>query len=220
MTSPTEARNAIDLSINREKKGLYGNYTITKEDEIEVQRYRFSVLFCGIAFFAGLSQWIFIGPTFAWLWLIALAIFLGLALTWIHIYLSQLHQLLKILWLFGVIGLSILIINIGGDRALSTITSDSIWTLAIGPLFASLTGLGFKEFFCFQRLEAIGLTLFLPLALIGHLSGVLNINIVMIMLLSASISLIILGLRKFGMDPADDIGDKSIFDYLKAKKMN
>ena len=53
------------------------------------------------------------------------------------------------------------------------INGESLWILAVGPFFAALTGVGFKEFFCFRRPEAIGVTLLLPLALLGRLSGLL-----------------------------------------------
>ncbi len=201
-------------NVEPEFQGMYGKYKITKADQIEVQRYRTAVLICGIAFSAGIVHWLTLGPRFAWIWLILIAIGLGLALKWIHIYLRLLHQTLQILWGLGCVGLIILLIKFGGENLLSVIASDPIWTLAIGPLFAALTGLGFKEFFCFRRFEAIGLTALIPLGLLGHLTGLLNGKIVMGMLSCSAILLLILAIRKFGMDAADDIGDKSVFEYL------
>ena len=90
----------------------------------------------------------------------------------------------------------------------------SRWILAIGPLFAALAGIGFKEFFCFQRPEAIGLTLLLPAALLGHLVGLINGPPCLARLCSAALLLVLLALRKFGMDAAADVGDKSVFAYL------
>ena len=89
-----------------------------------------------------------------------------------------------------------------------------MWILPIGPLFAALTGIGFKEFFCFQRGEAIGLTLLLPLALLGHLLGLINPEVSAAMLTIAALLLVVLALRKFGMEAAADVGDKSVFAYL------
>jgi len=197
-----------------EFQGVYGNYRITQADHLEVQRYRVSVLVCGIAFCAGTAHWLLIGPVRAWFWLIPLAISLGFALKWIHIYLRPLHKALQILWALGCVGVGVLVITFGSQNLLSSLASDPILTLAIGPLFAALTGLGFKEFFCFQRLEAIGLTLLIPLALIGHLTRLLNGEIVMILLSISALLLLLLAIRKFGMDAADDVGDKSVFDYL------
>jgi len=197
-----------------EFQGVYGNYKITYADHIEVKRYRIAVLICGITFCAGISHWIFFGPALAWLWLIPIAIGLGLALKWIHIYLRPLHKALQLLWALGCICSGLLVLKLGSENLLTSIVSDPILTLAIGPLFAALTGLGFKEFFCFQRLEAIGLTLLIPISLLGHLTGLLRGEIVMALLSCSAFLLLVLAIRKFGMDTAADIGDKSVFDYL------
>ncbi len=202
-----------------ELQGIYGNYRITFADQIEVQRYRTSVLICGIAFCAGIAHWLVIGPTLAWFWLIPIAISLGLALKWIHIYLRPLHKALQILWAIGCIGIGMLLLSLGSEKLLTSLASDPVWTIAIGPLFAALTGLGFKEFFCFHRPEAIGLTLLVPLALLGHIAGLLNGTIVMVLLSSSALLLLVLAIRKFGMDPAADIGDKSVFEYLNRQQI-
>ena len=89
-----------------------------------------------------------------------------------------------------------------------------LWILAIGPLFAALAGIGFKEFFCFQRPEAIGLTLLLPLALLGQLAGLTTPQVCLTLMALAATLLVVLALRKFGMDAAADVGDKSVFAYL------
>jgi len=194
--------------------GVYGKYTITLKDKKEVQLYRFSVLLCGTAFFIGLMQWILIGPGMAWIWLITMSIGLGLSLNWIHIYLRPLHKMLQFFWVAGFIGLIILSFYFGPKNLLSSLNNHSLFTLAIGPLFAALTGLGFKEFFCFRRPEAIGLTILVPCALLGHLSQLLKGEAVMTLLLISSFLLLTLALRKFGMDAGADVGDKSVFEYL------
>jgi uncharacterized integral membrane protein len=79
---------------------------------------------------------------------------------------------------------------------------------------------GFKEFFCFGRPEAIGLTLLIPIALLGHLSGLMGGEVVMALLASAALLLLVLALRKFGMDAAADVGDKSVFTYLSNQQAN
>jgi uncharacterized integral membrane protein len=90
--------------------------------------------------------------------------------------------------------------------------------LAIGPFFAALAGIGFKEFFCFRRPEAIGVTLLLPVALLGALSGVLPpMATATLMGLEAAL-LLVLTLRKFPMPAAADVGDKSVFAYLEAQR--
>ena len=221
MTDNTQSFNSdISAMAEKEFEGVYGRYRITSTDELEVQRYRLALLLCGVAFTAGLGQWLMIGPTWAWLWLLPMSIGLGLALNWIHIYLRPLHQALKLLWALGCLGAVVMAWSVGTDTMLSTVTAEPAWTWAIGPLFAALTGVGFKEFFCFGRPEAIGLTLLIPIALLGHLSGLMSGSIVMGLLGSAALLLLVLALRKFGMDAAADVGDKSVFAYLSNPQAN
>ena len=110
--------------------------------------------------------------------------------------------------------LGALLLQAGPTEVLSTLQDQPLWILAIGPLFAALAGIGFKEFFCFQRPEAIGLTLLLPAALLGHLVGLINGPLCLALLESAALLLVLLALRKFGMEAAADVGDKSVFAYL------
>ncbi|PTT95451.1 hypothetical protein DBR45_49015, partial [Pseudomonas sp. HMWF031] len=145
-------------------EGFYGTYTITEADRREVQRYRVALLISGIAFSAGLLQWWQWGGQLAWLWVLPLAASLGLALHWIHIYLRPLHRALQLFWLLGCLGWGALLMMASPSAALTTLQNHPLWILAVGPLFAALAGIGFKEFFCFRRAEAIGLTLLLPLA--------------------------------------------------------
>lgn len=213
--------SSMNMATNfeQEYEGIYGRYRITATDKLEVKRYRLSVLVCGLSFFAGLGHWLLWGPSFASIWLIPMMIGLGLALNWIHIYLRPLHIALQILWGLGCIGITALSFNVGAEKVLSSLANQPSWTIAIGPLFAAMTGLGFKEFFCFRRPEAIGLTLLLPISLLGHLTGLLNETSVMTLLICSSILLLILSIRKFGIEAAADIGDKSVFEYLENKKI-
>ena len=143
---------------------------------------------------------------------------LGLALRWIHIYLKPLHQALQLFWLVGCLGWGALLVIAGPADALAAIQRQPIWILAIGPLFAALAGIGFKEFFCFRRPEAIGLTLLLPVALLGHLSGLLPPVGSLALLIVAALLLVVLALRKFGVPAAADVGDKSVFAYLEQQR--
>ncbi len=208
----------MQRSLGIELEGYYGKYQITNDDELEVKKYRIALLICGISFVCGLSHWLIIGPSFAWVWLLIMSVALGLALKWIHIYIHSLHQLLQGLWAIGTLGILILLFKGNSQEMLTTIASNKISIIFIGPYFAALTGLGFKEFFCFRRPEAIGVTIFLPISLTSHLLGILNEQSVMLLLCISSILLLILSLRKFGMDAASDIGDKSVFEYLKNQR--
>lgn len=198
-------------------EGVYGEYTITDDDRREVKFYRIALLISGLSFSAGLAQWWQLGATWAWLWVIPLAGGVGLALNWIHIYLRPLHKALQIFWLLGCGGWGLLLWVAGTDQALVLLNSSPVWLLAVGPLFAALAGIGFKEFFCFQRPEAIGLTLLLPMALLGRLVGLISGSVCFGLLAAAALMLVVLALRKFGIDAAADVGDKSVFAYLDAQ---
>ena len=199
-------------------EGVYGPYTITSIDRLEVQRYRISLLVAGLAMTAGLVHWWQFGDRWAWVWLVPLMAGLGLALHWIHIYLRPLHNAVRLFWLTGCLGWGLLLMQAGPNEALTTLVEQPLWILAIGPLFAALAGIGFKEFFCFQRPEAIGLTLLLPIALLGRLVGIISTSLCAAFLLIAGLLMVLLALRKFGMEAAADVGDKSVFAYLASQR--
>jgi uncharacterized integral membrane protein len=197
-------------------EGVYGTYSIDERDRREVLGYRLALLLVALAQAALLVQWQLLGPSLLWPWLALMAVGLGLALRWIHIYLRPLHRTLQMFWLLGCLGALALAQQAGPAQMASTLAEQRLWLLAIGPLFAALAGIGFKEFFCFQRPEAIGVTLLLPLALLGYLLGLLNASTSTILLALESALLLVLCLRKFPMPTAADVGDKSVFAHLES----
>ena len=201
-------------TVDPQFEGVYGPYSITENDRREVQRYRLSLLTTGLALQAGVLHCWLLGAHWAWLWILPMGSGLGLALLWIHIYLRPLHRVLQLFWLMGCLGWATLLISSGPTRALITLADQRLWILAIGPLFAALAGIGFKEFFCFQRPEAIGLTLLLPLALLGQLAGLTTSQVCLTLMAVAATLLVVLALRQFVMDAAADVGDKRVFAYL------
>lgn len=204
----------MSSAVDPQFEGVYGPYTITASDRKDVQSYRFALLMSGLAFSAGLTQWWQLGGEWAWLWLVPLCGGLGVALQTIHIYLRPLHRALQLFWLLGCVGWLGLIALNGPGQALARITDQPLWILATGPLFAAMAGIGFKEFFCFRRVEAIGLTLLLPIALLGRLLQWIDAATSLGMLLIAAGLFVVLALRKFGTEAAADVGDKSVFAYL------
>jgi uncharacterized integral membrane protein len=199
-------------------EGVYGPFRITERDQREVLAYRLSLLAAALAQAALLLQWQLLGGAAVWPWLLALAAGIGLALHWIHIYLRPLHRALQLFWLLGCAGLVALAVTAGPAGMAAALRSDPRWIWAIGPLFAALAGIGFKEFFCFRRPEAIGVTLLLPLALLGQLSGLLPPPLVGRLLALEAALLLVLCLRKFPMAAAADVGDKSVFAFLEEQR--
>jgi len=199
-------------------EGVYGHYSITATDRREVLGYRLALFTAALAQAALLLQWQQLGGTWIWPWLLPLAAGVGLALRWIHIYLRPLHRALQLFWLLGCVGFLGLLINAGPQGMATALTSDGRWIWAVGPFFAALAGIGFKEFFCFRRPEAIGVTLLLPIALLGRLSGLLSTEATATLLAIEAALLLVLTLRKFPMDPAAYVGDKSVFTYLEQQR--
>ena len=199
-------------------EGVYGPFRITERDQREVLAYRLSLLAAAIAQGALLLQWQLLGSAALWPWLLALAAGIGLALRWIHIYLRPLHRALQLFWLAGCLGGLLLAQRVGLGSMGETLREQPLWILAVGPFFAALTGVGFKEFFCFRRPEAIGVTLLLPVALLGRLSGLLPVTTTTTLLTLESVLLLVLCLRKFPMPAAADVGDKSVFLHLEAQR--
>ena len=199
-------------------EGVYGPFSITATDRREVLGYRLALLTAAIAQAALLAQWHWLGSAWLWPWLLPMAAGLGLALRWIHIYLRPLHRALQLLWLLGCLGFAALALTAGPGAMAASLAADGRWIWAVGPFFAALAGIGFKEFFCFRRPEAIGVTLLLPVALLGHLSGLLTAGATGSLLALEAALLLVLCLRKFPMPAAADVGDKSVFAYLEAHR--
>ncbi len=199
-------------------EGVYGPFTITDTDRREVLGYRLALLTVAVAEVALLAQWAAWGSRLLWPWLLVMGVGLGLALHWIHIYLRPLHRALQLFWLLGCAGAVAAALRLGPDAMVKGLAQDSRWIWAIGPFFAALAGIGFKEFFCFQRPEAIGVTLLLPITLLGRLAGLLDDSTAFSLLAIQAALLLVLTLRKFPMPAAADVGDKSVFAYLERQR--
>ncbi|MCP9776094.1 DUF2301 domain-containing membrane protein [Cyanobium sp. WAJ14-Wanaka] len=199
-------------------EGVYGLYSIDQRDRREVLGYRLALTAVALAQLGLLVQWRQLGSSNLWPWLIVMAAGLGLALRWIHIYLKPLHRALQLFWLLGCLGFGGLAWAAGPGHMAEALGQQRLWVLAIGPFFAALAGIGFKEFFCFQRPEAIGVTLLLPLALMGYWLGLFGAQVCLGLMGAEAGLLLLLCLRKFPMPAAADVGDKSVFAHLKAQQ--
>ena len=199
-------------------KGVYGDFRITPKDKIEVFLYRLSIQACGLFFSLGLIEWFSNGSSQVWIYFAGLVISVGLCLKWIHIYLRSLHQALIFFWALGCIGLGIVIYHFGLTSFISGLKENPKWVFLIGPFFGALTGIGFKEFFCFRRLEAIGITILIPVAFIGHMTELANEKFTFTLLAISALLLLVLGIKKFNLPAEADIGDKSVFDYYENQR--
>ena len=219
MNTPSPDKiGTTDQSVDQLHQGMFGTYLITDADRREVTAYRVSVLTLAVAQLGFLVQWAWAGSTWIGPWLVLMAVALGLALHWIHIYLRPLHQALRLLWLLGVGGGIALVYQAGPTQMGNALLAQPLWIMAIGPYFAALTGLGFKEFFCFRRLEAVGVTVLVPLLLMLALLGVVPLEKQGPLWFLEAVLLLVMAVGKFRLDPAADIGDKSVFQELEQRR--
>ena len=210
-------------NINREPttyEGQFGAFTIDKSDRLEVIVYRAGLVLAALSFAIATNLIVSQGES-ALPWVTPLyALFslgLGISLWTIHIYMAALHRTLQLFWIIGSI--SAVAIAIKADEPLALYVYEHPLTLfGVGFTFAALTGIYFKEAFCFNRLETKVLTPVVPFLLLGHLSGLLPFGVEEVLLAIWTIGFTVFAGRKMVQEIDPDIGDKSVFAYLKAQK--
>jgi uncharacterized integral membrane protein len=143
---------------------------------------------------------------------------LGVSLLTIHIYLAALHRVLQLFWAIG--SLAAVAQALTSSESLAVTVYDRPGALfAIGFVFAALTGIYFKEAFCFNRLETKFLTPLVPILLLGHLLGILPVQGERVLLGVWAILFVVFAIRKAIQPIPPDIGDKSVFAYLKKQQI-
>lgn len=203
-------------------QGQFGNFTITNGDRLGVVAYRGLLLVASTCFATAVMLAIMV-PHIADVldmltilyWLFSLA--LGGSLLLIHIYLVPLHRTLQLFWIIGTVSAVVFSLH-DAQPLLLTIYDTPLSIIGIGFTFAALTGIFFKEAFCFARLETKGLTFIVPTVLLGHLFGVLPLSVEKGMLATWAGLMLVFALRKVFQEIPADIGDKSVFAYLKQQK--
>ena len=222
MTMSTNTAN-MDASSDAAEiyEGQFGTFSIDKRDRQEVIWYRAGLAVAAISF-AAATTCVLAGsssaPRVATLCYGLLWSALGLSLLKIHIYLRSLHRALQAFWAIGGLASMAIALRYPGPLAL-TAYQQPLTILGIGFTFAALTGIFFKEAFCFNRLETKFLVAIVPGLLLGHLAGVLSVNTERGMLAAWAMLFAIFALRKAIQPIPPDIGDKSVFEYL-AKERN
>lgn len=202
-------------------QGQFGDFTITPDDRSSVIVYRTGLMVTALSFAIG-SALVLLNPN-PDIFSVLTPLFacfcgaLGVSLLTIHIYLGLLHRILQVFWLIGT--LAAVAIALGSSEPLAvTVYDRPVALFGIGFVFAALTGIYFKEAFCFNRLETKILTPLVPMLLLGHLVGVLPLQGEKVMLGIWAISFVVFALRKAVQAIPPDIGDKSVFAYLKEQR--
>jgi uncharacterized integral membrane protein len=205
-------------------QGQFGEFIITDGDRREVILYRTGLAIAGLSFASGVTLILGIGnnPLVLQLLTPLFMLFsagLGLSLWTIHIYFKVLHRVLQLFWLIGSI--SAVVFTVYSAEPLAVfVYNQPLSILGIGFIFAALTGIFFKEGFCFGRLETKLLTPLLPVLLLGHLFSLLPMVIEKTLLITWAILFLVFVFRKVIQAIPPDIGDKSVFAHLAQQKVS
>ncbi|MDA0269066.1 MAG: DUF2301 domain-containing membrane protein [Cyanobacteria bacterium] len=203
-------------------QGQFGTFTVDDEDRREVVVYRSGLAIAALCFAVGTLGIIGLGPlpwvlhTISGLYTV-FWLALGVSLATIHIYLKPLHRLLQGFWLVGGIA-SVVVAHGFAEPFAQTVYQhpETLW--GVGFTFAALTGIFFKEGFCFNRLETKLLTPLVPLLLLGHLAGLGSNQLKLPLLALWAVAFTVFALRKVIQPIPPDIGDKSVFVYLAQQR--
>ncbi|KAB2043496.1 hypothetical protein ES319_D01G021600v1 [Gossypium barbadense] len=215
------SQGSIDRTVYQ---GAFGPWTIDPEDVREVLLYR-SGLVTAASSFVIASSAAFLPDNFTLkeiiennlnlIYLIG-AGGLGLSLYLIHIYITELKRTLQAFWALGVVGslaTYLALAQPAGENLVQYVIENPMAVWFVGPLFAALTGLVFKEGLCYGKLEAAILTFIIPTLLLGHLTGLMDDGMKLTLLGSWMALFVIFAGRKFTQLVKDDIGDKSVFVF-------
>jgi uncharacterized integral membrane protein len=212
----------VDKLESKVYQGQFGEFTITEGDRTGVIIYRASLIIAALSFAA--ATWLILTQIENPITLNAVTLLyatfslaLGVSLFTIHIYMASLHRTLQIFWGIGVFTSIVLAIQSQQPLALY-IYQHPLTILGVGFLFAALTGIYFKEAFCFNRLETKVLTPIVPLLLVGHLLNLIPTDIEQVLLAIWAVLFVVFAGRKILQEIPQDIGDKSVFEYLKNQR--
>ncbi len=214
--------NKLQQSESVVYQGQFGDFVITQSDRTGVIVYRTGLMVAALSFALG-SVLVLLDHNQAVLQALTpvIACFclaLGVSLITIHIYLALLHRVLQAFWAIGSIAAVALVLFNRSEPLALTIYNHPASLFGVGFLFAALTGIYFKEAFCFNRLETKFLTPLVPTLLLGHLVGVLPVQWERAMLVIWAVLFVVFALRKVVQPIPPDIGDKSVFAYLKEQR--
>ncbi len=206
-------------------QGQFGSFTINKDDRQGVVIYRSALMVAALSFGLGTiavlsGSGLLSSETLLNLLTVLATIFavaMGIALANIHIYMVVLHRTLQIFWAIGCV--SAIGCSLYYQQSIGAIVYQQPLTiLGVGFIFAALTGIFFKEAFCFNRLETKLLVFIVPLLLLGHLTQMLPQAAETILLAVWAGLFLVFAIRKVIQPIPPDIGDKSVFDYLATQR--
>ncbi len=200
-------------------QGQFGEFTIEASDRREVVIYRAGLGVAALSF-AIATVLLILEPALPLTLNLVTALYgifwvgLGVSLFYIHIYLKALHRALQGFWLIG--GVASLAIALTSSNPLPLqVYKQPILLFGVGFTFVALNGVFFKEAFCFNRAETKALTPLVPFLLLGHMVGLIQPGTERLLLVIWAVLFAIFAIRKAIQAIPPDIGDKSVFEYLK-----
>ena len=109
-------------------------------------------------------------------------------------------------------------VHVQGEPVTEYVAShrEAVWL--VGPLFASVTGLGIKEGLCYGTPAAAGILLITPLMCLGHLTGLMPETGTKGLVIIFNLLALVFAAGKYSQDIKGDIGDKSIFEVQALPK--
>ena len=202
-------------------EGLYGTWTVTQTDELEVWSYRVALSLACLG-----AVGVVLGDVSGNEQMVNPSYFLGasgfgVALVLVHMYVTPIKRVMQALYAVGLIGsLGIVAYTQNGGSSSSLLEfvrehRSAVWV--IGPMFASFTGLAFKEGACYGKPEAFLLFLLTPIMCLGHLTGLASDEVETFFVASWMLGFLVFAGRKYTQAVKDDIGDKSVFTFRGLK---
>ena len=126
---------------------------------------------------------------------------------------APLKRLLQALWAAGAAGGAFLAIQ-QDESVVQFVASHPYAVWLVGPLFASLSGVAFKEGLCYGKAEAALLFGATPVLMLSHLSGAVSEEGQRAMLCVFAGLFALFAARKYTQPLHEDLGDLSIFQFL------
>ena len=150
--------------------GHYGQWSVSRADEVEVWSYRIALsLSCcgalGVAAGCVFGKDGAINPSY-----FVGASGLGVALVLVHMYVTPIKRAMQAMYAVGLVG-SVGIAATQSANVLEFVRDHPSAMWLVGPMFASFTGLAFKEGACYGKPEAFALFLLTPIMCLGNLTG-------------------------------------------------
>jgi uncharacterized integral membrane protein len=212
-----ERGNAEGNNEEQYYEGMYGRWSVSKADEIEVWSYRVALsLACagasGVVLGGFTGNEDIVNPSY-----FAGASGLGVALVLVHMYVTPIKRVMQALYAVGFIGSVGIAASYDGGSLLDFVVEHRSAVWLIGPLFAAFTGLAFKEGACYGKPEAFFLFLMTPIMCLGHLTGLASGEVETFFVATWMLGFLVFAGRKYTQAVKDDIGDKSVFTFRGLK---